>query len=361
MSATTRAPGRASGRAIGAPLDRIDGPQKVTGTAPYAYEHHVDYPMYLYPLQSDIARGRITRIDASEAEALPGVVIVITHENAPRLADTGDRELAVLQSDEVAFRGQYVGAVIAETIEVARHAASLVRISYDEEPHDAVLRADRDDLYTPERVNAGFLTDTEEGDFDEAFLSAAVTLDETYTTPIEHNNPMEPHTTVAVWEAGDLTLYESTQGAHSVRKAVARAFGLDRDRVRVVAPYVGGGFGSKGLPHANTILAALAAQAAEGRPVKFALTRQQMFSGVGYRPPPYRGYGSARTEAAISPPSPTTSSSRPPSRPGRCTRRRAVAPRTGSPPSTCRCRRGCARPVKRPECSRLSRRWTRWR
>ena len=281
MSTTTRTPGRA----IGAPLDRIEGPQKVTGTARYAYEHHVEYPLYLYPLQSDIARGRVTRVDAGAAEAIPSVVIVITHENAPRLADTGDKELAILQSDEVAFRGQYIGAVVAETFEVARHAARLVEVSYDEEPHDAELRPDRDDLYAPDQLNAGFATDTEEGDVDEAFSSAAVKLDETYTTPMEHNNPMEPHTTVAVWEGKDLTLYESTQGVHPVRRAVARIFGLDRDRVRVVAPHVGGGFGSKGLPHANTILAALAAQMIEGRPVKFALTRQQMFSGVGYRTP----------------------------------------------------------------------------
>ncbi len=281
MSMITGAPGRA----IGTPLDRIDGPQKVTGEAPYAYEHHVESPLYLYPLQSDIARGRITHIDASAAEALPGVVIVITHENAPRLADTSDKEYAVLQSEEVAFRGQFIGAVVAETFETARHAAHLVEISYDEEPHDAVLRADRDDLYVPEQVNAGFPTDTEEGDFEVAYASAAVKLDETYTTPMEHNNPMEPHTTVAVWREGDLTLYESTQGAHPVRRTVAQVFGLDQKRVNVVAPYVGGGFGSKGLPHANTILAALAAQMIEGRPIKFALTRQQMFSCVGYRTP----------------------------------------------------------------------------
>jgi xanthine dehydrogenase YagR molybdenum-binding subunit len=227
----------------------------------------------------------VARIDASAAEALPGVVIVVTHENAPRLADTGDKELAVLQSDEVAFRGQFIGAVVAETFEIARHAAHLVEVSYDEEPHDVALRADRDDLYAPEQVNAGFPTDTEEGDFEEAFSSAAVKLDETYTTPMEHNNPMEPHTTIAIWEGGNLTLYESTQGAHSVRRKVAPILGIDPSRVRVVAPYVGGGFGSKGLPHANTILAALAAQIVEGRPVKFALTRQQMFSCVGYRTP----------------------------------------------------------------------------
>jgi xanthine dehydrogenase YagR molybdenum-binding subunit len=271
-------------KAIGASLDRRDGPQKVTGTATYAYEHRFDNPLYLFPVQSEIARGRVTRIDASTALGLPGVVAVVTHENAPRLADTSDRELAILQAGEVAFRGQYVAAVLAETLETARYAASLVRVSYDERPHDVELRADRDDLYAPERVNPSYPTDTEEGDFGRQFSSAAVTLDETYTTPMEHNNPMEPHATVALWEAGELTLYESTQGPHRVRQTIAQVFGLDRDRVRVIAPYVGGGFGSK-VPHANTILAALAAQMVEGSPVKFALTRQQMFSGVGYRTP----------------------------------------------------------------------------
>jgi len=281
MSITTKA----TGKAIGASLDRIDGPEKVAGTARYAYEHPFENPAYLFPVRSEIARGRVTEINASEAEALSGVIAIITHENAPKLADTGDKELAVLQSGEVAYRGQYVGAVVAETFEAARHAASLVRVSYDEEPHDVELRTDPDGLYAPEVVNPAFPTDTEEGDFDAAFASAAVTLDETYTTPMEQNNPMEPHTTVAIWQGGDLTLYDSTQGVHAVGKTVAGVFGLDRKRVRVVAPFVGGGFGSKGLPHANTVLAALAAQVVEGLPIKFALTRQQMFTGVGYRTP----------------------------------------------------------------------------
>jgi xanthine dehydrogenase YagR molybdenum-binding subunit len=271
-------------RAIGESLSRRDGPQKVTGTAPYAYEYRFDKPLYLFPVQSDVARGRVARIDASAAEALPGVVAVLTHANAPRLADAGDQELAVLQGDDIAFRGQYVAAVVAETLETARYAASLVRVSYDEAPHDVELRADRDDLYAPEHVNPVYPTDTEEGDFDRAFSLAAMKLDETYTTPMEHHNPMEPHTTVALWEAGDLTLNESTQGPYWTRETLARVLGLDADRVRVIAPYVGGGFGSKTL-HANTILAALAARAVQGRPVKFALTRQQMFSGVGYRTP----------------------------------------------------------------------------
>jgi xanthine dehydrogenase YagR molybdenum-binding subunit len=275
----------ATGTAIGAPLTRIEGPQKVTGTAPYAYEHHVENPLYLYPLHSDVARGRVARIDAGDAEALPGVIAVISHQNAPTLADTRDRELSILQSDEISFRGQYIGAVVAETFEIPRHAASLVGISYSEEPHDTAFSPDRDDLYAPDQLNAGFPTDTEEGDVDEAFSSAAITLDETYSTPLEHNNPMEPHTSVALWEAGDLTLYESTQGAHATRRTMARLFGLDRNRVRIVALHVGGGFGSKGLPHANTVLAVMAAQVVEGRPIKFALTRQQMFSCVGYRTP----------------------------------------------------------------------------
>ena len=271
-------------RAIGAALDRRDGPQKVTGTAPYAYEYRFDNPLYLFPVQSDIARGRVTRIDASAAETLPGVVAVVTHENAPRLADTTDREFAVLQDGEVAFRGQYIAAVLAQTPETARYAASLVSVSYDEEPHDVELRPDRDDLYAPRVVNPNYPTDTEQGDFDRAFSAAAVKLDETYTTPMEHNNPMEPHATVALWQSGDLTLYESTQGPHWTALPLAKVFGLDPSRVRVIAPYVGGGFGSKTL-HANTVLAALAAQVVDGSPVKFALTRQQMFSGVGYRTP----------------------------------------------------------------------------
>jgi xanthine dehydrogenase YagR molybdenum-binding subunit len=271
-------------RGIGASVDRRDGPQKVTGTAPYAYEHRFDSPLYLFPVQSDVARGRVTRINASAAETLPGVVAVLTHDNAPRLADTSDSELAVLQAGDVTFRGQYVAAVVARTLEIARYAASLVRVSCDEEPHDVELRADRDDLYAPEFVNVGYPTDTVQGDFDREFATATVTLDETYTTPMEHHNPMEPHTTIALWEAGDLTLYESTQGPHWLAATLAQVLGLDQDRVRIIAPYVGGAFGSKAL-HANTVLAALAAQVVEGSPVKFALTRQQMFSGVGYRTP----------------------------------------------------------------------------
>ncbi|MGA9864874.1 MAG: molybdopterin cofactor-binding domain-containing protein [Acetobacteraceae bacterium] len=160
-----------------------------------------------------------------------------------------------------------------------------MRVGYAEAAHDTELRADRDDLYAPKHVNPGLPTDTEEGDVEAALASAAVTLDRTYTTPHENNNPMEPHTTVARWADGELTLWDSTQGVHSVRQTLAPVFGLKPERIRVIAPHVGGGFGSKGTPHAHDVLAGLAARAVPGRAVKLALTRQQMFSLAGYRTP----------------------------------------------------------------------------
>ncbi len=273
-----------SPRAIGTDHERIEGYAKVTGTALYACEHPVDNPAYLHPVQAAVARGRITSIDTADAEALDGVRAVITHLNAPPLY-TDDPELAVLQSGEVAFRGQLVGAAIADHPEIARHAADLVRVTVDQQPHDAQLSAERDDLYRPDVVNPAFDTDTSEGDTDAAVASAEHGLDRTYTTPMEHNNPMEPHSTTALWDGTLLTLYDSTQGAHTVRSTLAPALRLDPENVLVVARHVGGGFGSKGIPHANVALAALAAQSLPGRPVKFALTRQQMFSLTGYRTP----------------------------------------------------------------------------
>ncbi|MCW2931051.1 MAG: xanthine dehydrogenase family protein molybdopterin-binding subunit [Actinomycetia bacterium] len=278
-------------RATGAPLNRIDGVQKVTGAAKYAYEYPVKDVTYVFPVQSTIARGRVVSIDASAARALPGVIAVLSHENAPRLAPPDGAlaefqadALTVFQSDAVAYHGQFVAAVVAETPEIARQAASLVAVHYEEQPHDDELRADRGDLSTPERLATGEDTDTESGDVGAALAQAAVSLDHTYTTPAEHNNPLEPHATTAIWSDDGLTLYDATQGAHSTRDTVATAFRLPPERVRVIARHVGGGFGSKSFAHPNVILAVMAAQAAR-RPVKFALTRQQMFALAGHRPP----------------------------------------------------------------------------
>ncbi|ALG09379.1 xanthine dehydrogenase family protein molybdopterin-binding subunit [Kibdelosporangium phytohabitans] len=272
-------------KAIGQDHARRDGPSKVSGTAPYANEAPVDNPAYCHLIQADVARGRVTATDAAEAEATPGVLAVLTPRNVERLASTEDKELAVLQTDEVAFRGQIVGLVIAETPEVARQAAGLVSFTYAEQPHDVTLSADRDDLYKPDTVNPSFATDTSTGDVDAAMQAADVTVTQTYSTAMYHNNPMEPHATTALWNDGDLVLWDSTQGVHSVRSTVAKVLGLAKEQVRVICPYVGGGFGSKGMPHAHVIAAAMGARALPGRAVKLALTRQQMFSLVGYRTP----------------------------------------------------------------------------
>ncbi|GLY66636.1 xanthine dehydrogenase family protein molybdopterin-binding subunit [Amycolatopsis taiwanensis] len=271
--------------AIGSAPVRRDAAGKVTGTAPYAYEVSATAPAYCHPVQASVARGRITGFDTAAAESLDGVISVLTTEQAERLADTEDAELAVLQSDDVSFRGEIVGAVVAETSEIAREAAALVRVAYDQAPHDAELSAERDDLYRPEKVNPDFPADSAEGDVEAALAAADVTVEQTYTTAMYHNNPLEPHATTARWEDGSLTLWDSTQGVHPLRASVAKVFGLPHERVRVICPYVGGGFGSKGTAHAHVVLAALAARAVPGRPVKLALTRQQMFSLAGYRTP----------------------------------------------------------------------------
>src|SRR4051794_14946808 len=275
-------------RAIGRDLVRRDGELKVGGAAVYAYETPVERPASVAIVQATVARGRVTAVDTSAAEALDGVLAVLTPGNAERLASTDDRELAVLQSEDVAFRGQPVALVIAETSELARQAADLERVTYVEQPHDSDLSVDRDDLYRPEKINPRYEPDTAEGDVTAAMATADVTLEQTYTTAMYHNNPLEPHATTALWEPGDggrLTLWDSTQGVHPDRATVRKVFGLAEKQVRVVCPYVGGGFGSEGTPHATVVLGALAARALPGRPVKLALTRQQMFFLAGYRTP----------------------------------------------------------------------------
>ncbi|MGW5318333.1 xanthine dehydrogenase family protein molybdopterin-binding subunit [Nocardia thailandica] len=272
-------------RSVGTSPTRVDGPAKLRGRAPYALEHPQPDPLHAFPIQATIARGRVREIDTAEAEGMAGVVLVLTRRNAPRLARDDDAELFILQDDEVAFRGQLIGAVVATGPEVAREAAARMRVTYDEVPADLVLDPGRDDLYTPDGLDGGFDSDTSQGDVEAALAAAPVTVDRTYSTPMVHNNPMEPHATVAHWTGGTLTLFDSTQGPHVVRSTIAPLFGLEPEQVRVVAPYVGGGFGSKGEPHAHIVLAAMAAKLVGERPVKLPLTRQQLFSLAGYRTP----------------------------------------------------------------------------
>jgi xanthine dehydrogenase YagR molybdenum-binding subunit len=278
--------------ATGEPLNRLDGIPKVTGAAKYSYEYPIAGVTYVVPVQSTIARGRVSSIDASAARVLPGVIAVLSHENAPLLAPLDDQDLAVFQSDAVAYRGQFVAAVVAETLETARQAASMVSVRYEEQPHDVDLRVDRSDLYKPEYVPQKaapfYAADSVQGDVEAALAAAPVSLDHIYTTPTEHHNPLEPHATLAIWSddgnGESVTVYDTSQGVGIRLNDIATAFGLSPERVRVIAPYVGGGFGSRGFTHPYAILAIMTARVA-GRPAKLALTRQQMFGPVGYRSP----------------------------------------------------------------------------
>ncbi|SFL72516.1 xanthine dehydrogenase family protein molybdopterin-binding subunit [Geodermatophilus ruber] len=272
-------------RVLGAGIERIDGPAKVRGSAPYAFEQDPGEPItHLALVQSTINRGRITRLDPSAAEATPGVLAVLTPANAPRLSGELTADLPVLQSLDVHYQGQVVAAVVAETSEIARAAVGGVRVEYAAEEPDVTLRADRPDLYAPAQVMAGFATDSVIGDVDGALSTAAVTVDATYETPAQHNNPIEMHTSMARWDGDSLTLWDANQGPHTIQRDLMTAFGLTAGQVRVISPYVGGGFGSKAFAHPHQILAAMAARVV-GRTVVLELTRQQMFSLVGHRTP----------------------------------------------------------------------------
>jgi xanthine dehydrogenase YagR molybdenum-binding subunit len=277
-------------RSMGTRLDRVDGAEKVTGQASYAADHRPAEvpaePLSLWLVQSTVARGRVTGVEATAALEHPGVVAVIDHTNAPRLADTSNKELAILQDDRIGFRGQIVALVLADTPEAAREGARLVSVTEEGDPFEAELREDNA-TYRPDKVNPSKETDTEQGDVDAALAEAEVVMAATYRTPYEHNNPLEPHATTAWWGEEDgaetLTMFDSTQGVHSVASTLAPMFGLEQARVRVLAPYVGGGFGSKGEAHAHVLATAMAARTTAGRPVRLAVTRQQMFDLTGYR------------------------------------------------------------------------------
>jgi xanthine dehydrogenase YagR molybdenum-binding subunit len=282
-------------------VNRLEGIDKVTGQARYAYEYPADGVGYAFAVQAPVASGVVRSVDASAAQAMPGVLAVLSCMDPPQLGSpddpepailrtqgfgsVDDPELAILQTREVAYRGQLVGAVVADTLENARAAASAVRVECAARPHDVSLRADHPGLYTPDHLNANYPTVSEYGDVAASLAAAAVRVDVTYTTPVQHHNAMEPHAALAAWDAdgGGLMVFDSTQGASADRDTLARVLGLAPDRVRVIAPHVGGGFGSK-IRTGHAILAALAARAA-GRPVKIALTRQQMFDLTGYRTP----------------------------------------------------------------------------
>ncbi|MFE6412705.1 xanthine dehydrogenase family protein molybdopterin-binding subunit [Streptomyces sp. NPDC057837] len=272
-----------TGRA-GAPTERREGREKVGGTARYAAEFHHPGRVQARPVPAAVARGRVTGVDTAAALAVPGVLDVLTHENAPRLGEPDDATLAVLQNDRVPHRGWFVALVVAETLEAARAGAAAVRVSYDTEQHDVVLGASHPGLYVPEEANAGQPAVREQGDPDGAFGASAARVDVACRVPPLHNHPMEPHTSTARWEDGRLLVHTSSQGAHAVRAVLARLFALPEERIVVTAEHVGGGFGSKGTPRPDVVLAAMAARRT-GRPVTVALPRRFLPAVVGHRAP----------------------------------------------------------------------------
>lgn len=275
---------------IGRAVDRVDGGAKVTGRAGYSYEiQEAGDALYGFIVGATIARGRVTAIDTTAAEAAPGVALVLTHRNAPAQGEPGGPDgnanrLAgakpYLYSDEVQHFGDPVAFVVAETFEQARDAASLIQVRYEEKAGAFDFAAQMDDLAKPQRAFSP--PDTFVGEFDAAFAAAPVQLDETYTTPIQTHAQMEPHAALAQWEGEKLNLFVACQLLKASQNSVAHTFLIPHDKVRIVSRYIGGGFGGKLCMYAEAILAAMAARQL-GRPVKAALTRQQMFQTTGHR------------------------------------------------------------------------------
>lgn len=272
----------------GQPLDRIDGPAKVTGAARYAGEYPADGLLHGSVVGSPVARGRVRAIDCAAALAVPGVVAVLHHQNRPPMA--GDDEpyqdadaaagkpFRPLFNDRVLYSGQPLALVVAQSLELARYAGSLVRIEIDAQPHQTDLLAAFDQAH-----DAPVELPKARGDFATAYAQAPFKVDATYSTPIEHHNPMEPHASTVIYrDDGSLLVHDKTQGTQNSQDYLAQVFNLPKDRVRVCAAYVGGAFGSGLRPQYQLALASMAALSLK-RSVRVSLTRQQMFT-FGYRP-----------------------------------------------------------------------------
>jgi xanthine dehydrogenase YagR molybdenum-binding subunit len=265
-------------KSIGQAINRVDGLLKVTGAASYATDYVLKNTAHAVIFKSTIAAGKITDIETTEAEKAPGVLAVITHKNAPKLNEKGGiRGGALLQSPTIEWYGQHIGLVVAETFEQARYATRLIKVSYEKAEPKVDFTKHQKEAVLPKGN-----PDAVRGDVDTAFRNAEFKIEAIYETPIEHHHPMETHSTVAVWEGEKVTLYNGSQIVNGAQAAAASTLGIETEKVRIVTPFIGGGFGSKGGQWANLVLTAIAARAVN-RPVKLALTRQQMFNSVGLR------------------------------------------------------------------------------
>lgn len=278
---------------VGAPVRRVDGPAKVTGQAKYAAEWNVPGLLHGFIASSTIAKGRIRSIDTAAALRVKGVLHVFTHENRPNLAlfDRSYRDddspagspFRPLYDNRIVCSGQPIALVVAESREAARLAASLLQVEYDAEPHETNLQRQRKSAYAP-KGRLGFEEPPKpRGKPEQALTAAPIRIDAEYFTPAEHHNPMEPHATTVIWEeSGALTVYDKTQGVQNSQRYISQVFGISTDEVRVLAPFVGGAFGSGLRPQYQLFLAVMAARELQ-RSVRVEMTRQQMFT-FGHRP-----------------------------------------------------------------------------
>jgi xanthine dehydrogenase YagR molybdenum-binding subunit len=270
-------------KVIGKPTDRIDGPLKTTGRAAYAYERHDVVPnqAYGYVVGSAIAKGRIRSMDLAKAKAAPGVLAIVTAESAGKLGKSKLNIAKLLGGPDIQHYHQAVAVVVAETFEQARAAAQLVEVDYVRAEGAFDLAAVKETA-KPARVTGG-PADTASGDFAGAFAAAPVQFDAHYSTPDEAHAMMEPHASTAAWEGDKLTLWTSNQMIAWSVGELAVTLGIPKENVRLVSPFIGGGFGGKLFIRADALLAALGARAA-ARPVKVALTRPMMFNNTVHRP-----------------------------------------------------------------------------
>lgn len=278
---------------VGAPVRRVDGPAKVTGQAKYAAEWNVPGLLHGFIASSTIAKGRIRSIDTAAALRVKGVLHVFTHENRPNLAlfDRSYRDddspagspFRPLYDNRIVCSGQPIALVVAESREAARLASSLLQVEYDPEPHETNLQRQRKSAYSP-KGRLGFEEPPKpRGKPEQALTAAPIRIDAEYFTPAEHHNPMEPHATTVIWEeSGALTVYDKTQGVQNSQRYISQVFGISTDEVRVLAPFVGGAFGSGLRPQYQLFLAVMAARELQ-RSVRVEMTRQQMFT-FGHRP-----------------------------------------------------------------------------
>ncbi|HEY2528227.1 MAG TPA: xanthine dehydrogenase family protein molybdopterin-binding subunit [Xanthobacteraceae bacterium] len=277
------------GSNIGQPLTRRDGVLKVTGAAKYAADQHPPGMLYAVLAASTISRGRITHLDVAAAKAHPGVVEVITPANRPPLAQDPDEKsnpfmfrLDLLQNDWVRYAGQPIAVVVAETLEAATEGANLLAPRYDVEP--ARVGLDATGTFTLQVVGPGFPAEAHRGDVAAGLGAAKKTVTQNYETAAQYHNPMEPHAIVAVWNGDTLSIDTPSQGMVMAQGRLAGLFGIAPDKIHIRSPFLGGGFGSKGLMSGPQVLGIIAARVV-GRPVKLVLRRDQMFGPVGHRGP----------------------------------------------------------------------------